>query len=359
MSLISKLLRVTGDYGPYQLARWLTRNRPRILMYHRFSEAPRPGYVSAEVFREHVRHIKHHFNPISLQQLVAMQFEGGDTIPNAVVITVDDGYRDFYDVAYPILLEEGVPATLFVTTGFVNGDLWLWPDKVRWIIHHSTPAANQVQLGERSISTEDARRNPDDTWQQLVEHLLAISDVEKHLFIGRMAKTWNVDLPINAPRGFESCSWTELREMQANGIEIGGHTVTHPSLGRVDLKRAQEEIQGCATGLRSELGGRSRPFCYPNGTIQDYTPDVARLVAESGFFCAVTAFPDALGCTIRYAMRRHVGAEDRLQFMKSVSGMEHLGTLARNQELDTERNTQFETVVNLPLSRDISQGLSQ
>ncbi len=58
-------------------------------------------------------------------------------LKNAVVITVDDGYLDFYEIAFPALREAGLPATLFLTTRFVDGDIWLWPDQVRYILEHS------------------------------------------------------------------------------------------------------------------------------------------------------------------------------------------------------------------------------
>ena len=112
MAMLSKLVKTTGPYGLYALARVLCRRQPRILMYHRFSEEPGKGRVSRDVFRGQVEHICRYYNPMTLRDLSHRLFEEGRVPDHALVLTIDDGYRDFYDIAYPILQEYRVPATL-------------------------------------------------------------------------------------------------------------------------------------------------------------------------------------------------------------------------------------------------------
>ena len=81
--------------------------------------------------RPHVT--KKHFPLVTLANL-AGQIKSGIVEPGQAVITVDDGYRDFYDIAFPVLREEGVPATFFVTTGFIDGQIWLWPDLLEYAL---------------------------------------------------------------------------------------------------------------------------------------------------------------------------------------------------------------------------------
>lgn len=329
MSLVSHCVKLAGTLGGYQFARLLTAGHPRILMYHRFSDQPCGGRVSRDRFREQVAYIRRFYQPMTLSQLVQYVFESGEVPKNTIVITVDDGYRDFHDVAWPVLTEFKVPATLFVTTGFVNGDLWLWPDQVTWLFSCAPEQDTTVAVGDFSLSTASVHANRRETWQSLVDYLLSIPDEDKHRAIQQLADAWSLPLPRQAPDDYAACSWDQLRQMEAAGIEIGGHTVTHPSLGRVDQVQARQEIQGCLDMLNGQLGTRDRTFCYPNGEPSDFSVELKDVVQSVGFSAAVAAFADSLGLTHRYSLRRHSSSEDRFQFYKSVSGLELLGHRVR------------------------------
>lgn len=325
MSLVSRCVKLAGSLGGYQCARLLTANQPRILMYHRFSAQSCDGRLSRDRFREQVAYIHRFYQPMTLLQLVECVFETGDVPRNAIVITVDDGYQDFCDVAWPVLQEFKVPATLFVTTGFVNGDLWLWPDQVTWLFARAPDVGKAFTVGDFTLNTGAVHTRRRQTWQSLVDYLLTIPDEDKHRAIQQLADAWSLILPKQAPDDYAACSWDQLRQMEAAGIEIGGHTVTHPSLGRVDPIQARQEIQGCLDMLNTQLGARDRTFCYPNGEPSDFSVELKGVVQSVGFTAAVAAFADSLGLTHRYSLRRHSSSEDRFQFYKSVSGLELLG----------------------------------
>ena len=334
MALKSNLVRLAGPLGLYSLARRLSRRTPRVLMYHRFAWEPSSGFTSLECFRRQVRHIKQHYNPMTLGHLIHAIENEGHAPPNTVVITIDDGYRDFYEIAFPVLKEEGVPATLFVATGFIDRALWLWPDQVRWLLERAEEIPESVVIGRVTLAPGRLTRETRDTnWTQLINHLLKVPDEEKHRLIEELATELGLTLPVEAPQAFQSANWDEIREIHEGGIEIGGHTVTHPSLGQVDRQQAEREIVGCRDAIERHLGHRPRSFCYPNGQREDYTPEAKHIVQEAGFSAAVTAFPDRAGISERYEMRRHTGGDDWFQFMKSVSGLEWLGHRLREGPL--------------------------
>ncbi len=307
-------------------------------MFHRFSNQPRKGWASEAAFRAQVRHLKEHYTPLTMVELVQGLFEGRPLPPNAVVVTVDDGYRDFYEIAYPILREESVPATFFITTGFVKGDLWLWPDQVSWLFSEDFELGDEVALGDvcipAGVYNEVSRKQ---IVQTMVARFLAIPDEQKHAEIAELADALGKTVPVEAPDGFQAVTWSQVAEMAANGIEIGGHTVTHPSLGAVDYDRAEWEISQSMADIKRHLGEAPRTFCYPNGMPSDHQDFLPGLVARAGFSGACVAFPDALGTSLRYGLRRHVGGDNMFQFHKGVSGMEYLGhRLRRSVRLSPE-----------------------
>lgn len=325
MGVFSKAVRVFGPLGGYGLAKALCKKEPRILMYHRFANPPVKGWASPAYFEHQVRYIKANYNPVSLVGLMQHQRDTGKMPDHTVVITVDDGYRDFYEYAFPILKKYNVPATLFVTTGFIAQDLWLWPDKITWLLKQSNSIPD-LKLGELALSAGALDASTyGDYWQKIINYSLSLPDQDKHKFIADLASMLGHDLPPGIPAEYAPLALDELKEMQDCGIEIGGHTVTHPSLGRVTESQAYEEILGCRDYLNQHLGFRERTFCYPNGQPSDFQPFLPRIVKEAGFLGAVTAFPDSKGTSEPYLMRRHVSGDNSFQFFKAVSGVELLG----------------------------------
>lgn len=331
MSTGSRVIRTAGKYGLYQVARMLMAGQPRILMYHRFTEQPGGAGASRESFRRQVAYISRYYRPMTLETLCGC-LESGERMPrNAIVITVDDGYRDFYDIAWPVLREYSVPATLFVTTGFVSGDLWLWPDKISWILGNADENNSAFQWQALRIEENELKTNSPKVWKRLVDFLLSVPDAEKHNGIANLADTWGLQLPDKAPERFAACTWEQLRELQAAGIEIGGHTVTHPTLGQVSHEQAQREISECRARLEMELGQLPTSFCYPNGMPSDFSTSLMKQVEEGGFRCAVAAFADTVGMKHRFALRRHSSGDNWFQFCKAVSGVELIGHFLRGK----------------------------
>lgn len=327
----SQLVRMLGPIGLYRLSRVLTRNQPRILMYHRFSEFPVPGRVSRQVFESQVKHLARYYNPISMTELVKGLRGDLRLKPNSIAITVDDGYYDFYTVAYPILKKYQVPATVFVTTKFVDGNFWLWPDQINYILNSVSEIHEEIQLGDRCLSpgilTPSYKRY---VWQAIIEYLLTRHESEKLEWINNFAEGLQVTIPNTPADDYRAVTWDQLREMERQGIEVGGHTVTHPSLGRVSSAQLRAEVEDCKKALDQQLTLRERQFCYPNGQLQDYTEEVKSVVSQAGFCSAVVAFYDSKRLSDIYELRRYSSSEDQFQFMKSVAGLELLASILTN-----------------------------
>lgn len=330
----SPLVQFVGNFGGYRLARHFTARHPRILMYHRFSQEPGHGVCSA-TFEHQVAYIARHYNPMTVTGIVRGCFQDGKLPPHTVAITVDDGYYDFYDVAWPILKRYGVPATFYVTTGFIDGKLWLWPDQLAWVIDNAPAEFPPFKTSDIQISQSDLPTNRQKIFERLVAYLLGVADKQKHRFLQSLASHWNLEIPEKPPKNARPVTWEQLAEMQSEGLEVGGHTVTHPSLGRVSLDQAREEILGTGEALNKHLGKLPRSFCYPNGMPSDFVAAHVPLVQEAGFTGAVVAFADAEPHKQRYAIRRHASSEEMFQFYKAVSGVEWLGQKLRRQRMET------------------------
>ncbi len=133
--------------GGLSVARRLNRNSLRILMYHRFPEA--------QGLEAQCRHLRDHYRPLSLTAAANHLKTREPLPPNSVVVTVDDGHRDFFEIAYPVFSSHGIPVTVYVVTDFLDRQLWLWVDQVRYAFQHSNLRQVRIEVGDAEVRQFD------------------------------------------------------------------------------------------------------------------------------------------------------------------------------------------------------------
>jgi len=323
------LLTRAYSLGGFRLARLLTRNQPRILMYHRFSEAEEDNKVSARVFDRQMFELKKNFNVLPLSRINDCIRQGKPAPSNSIIITIDDGYEDFYRIAYPILKKYGLPATIYVTTDFIDGDLWLWPDKVSYILKNTGMA--KLILKTLDNTTKELSLDKDSgravAWSVVIDFCLSLGEKERRIFIDNMALDLEVSIgPVPEPE-YAPMSWTAIRVISENGIEIGAHSRTHPVLSSLDMASLKDEIFGSKKIIEESISKPVSAFCYPNGQPADYNEQVKQVVIESGFSSATTAFHDKYGWQDPFEIRRNGVGKEMFQFRQAAYGVEYLSDL--------------------------------
>ena len=324
--LKSPLVRIIGSFGGYYVARYLTRHKPRILMYHRFSGTKKDGYLDTELFEKQIKEIVNSFNVVSLSEIENYLTSDNKSKKNMISITIDDGYQDFYTYAYPVLKKYNLTATLFVTSGFIDQKVWLWPDKITYMIERSDCDEVSLTIGgvEKTYDMHSEKKYGR-LWNELVQYCLNCSDKEKGIFLDSLNDTFKVSVPEKIVDDYLPCTWGQLQEMKENNIEIGGHTQTHPSLSKVELPLLESEILGCKQRLEEMTGGTVEHFCYPNGQLTDYNENVIAEVKKAGYKSATTAFSDNDPYKNCFELRRHAVGDNMFQFKKVIYGVELLG----------------------------------
>jgi len=295
------LLRVMRASGLFATFRRANQHKILVLTYHRFSDQPKGGFTHAGAFAEQLEYLRAHYTVVPLSA-VGRHLVEGEPLPNApAAITIDDGYRDAYDVAFPILRRHRAPATLFAATDFIDRNGWLWTDKLRY-----------VEARKKSSSTLDARRANAD--------LKRLPDEEKDERIAAIAQDAGVTLPTLPPDDCGAMTWDQAREMAAAGIEIGSHTITHPILTQLDPVRLEYEVRQSRSRLEHVLDREVGLCCYPNG---DYNARVRSAVERAGYRVAVTTeggLNDRRSDPL--ALRRIHTERELTHFVQSTSGFE-------------------------------------
>ncbi len=264
-----------------RLPAWRRGDTPRAvaLLYHRVADAehdPLGLAVAPSRFAEQVAALGSRI--VALERLAAGDFPDG-----AVALTFDDGYAD----NLPALRDVGVPVTLFVSTGHVGGGRTFWWDELaRLLVEGDGSGPLTVTLGgdvrtwpARDAAQREVARRGLHAWLQ-VRREAEIQDALAQV------RAW-----ADAPPGADPAPLTldELRLLAASdGVSIGAHTRTHPSLRWLDPTAQRAEIEGSRDDLAGWLGAAPTAFSYPFGVPgRDVDDTTRRLAAEAGFRCAV------------------------------------------------------------------------
>jgi peptidoglycan/xylan/chitin deacetylase (PgdA/CDA1 family) len=320
MTLNQFIFRMSRPLGGLKLAKLLSRNHPKILMYHRITGDPKGEGVTAEQFMQHVKIIKRDFVPMTLRALLKAH-EKGKVPGNAVVVTFDDGYADFAEVAFPILEAEGIPATLFVTTGFVNGDIWLWPDQIRYAINHTSFDKLALAGIDQELFIKDY---PIKSWNTIADYCLTIKNQQKLVLIDTLFDKLEVTKPSAPPSQFRPISWTQLAEMVKRGLDVGSHSISHPILTKLDEIQLCEELKLSRQTLQRETGQPVEVFCYPNGGQSDFDEQVKEKIKQCGYRYAVAAFPSRTPLSDPWCIKRYPVGPSVQMFEKSLYGFSYL-----------------------------------
>jgi peptidoglycan/xylan/chitin deacetylase (PgdA/CDA1 family) len=322
------LARMSGTFAAF---RAMNRRRILILTYHRFTDTPRPGRTSAANLAAQLDYLASHYTVLPLSAVESRLREGRALPPATAAITVDDGYSDFYEIAWPVLRRRHMPATVFVVTDFVDRRGWIWTDQVPFLI--SRTRAERIAVSVAGLSV-DAVVHGESSRRQLASSINTMlkeqPDEAKEHLVDQIAAQCRVALPGEPPADQSSCTWEQLRELAASGLEIGSHTVTHPILTRVPADRLRRELEQSRGRLEDMLGRPVTSFCYPNGA---YNRIVRDAVERAGYRLAVTSDLGLNDPTIDpLALRRiHNEEEDLTHFLQSTSGFEEAKNAFRSK----------------------------
>ena len=236
---------------------------------------------------------KHKFNLVTIDD-IAHSVKTKKPLPaKSVAFTIDDGYFDQVAIATNIFAEFDCPATFYVATGFVQGDLWYWSDKIQFIVENS----NAQQLEQLCIlfpNLTSVSKSKESLTSQINEALKLCSLVEINRLITAAADMTGIELPSLAAEKYRAASWADLRKIEKRGMMVGAHTYSHPVLSREDDETSKNEIERSTLDVRKQLQTPSKVFCYPVGRQQDFTQREVDCVKSMGYIAGVSSEPGAM-----------------------------------------------------------------
>lgn len=267
------------------------QNRLTILMYHGVLKSPLEledwCFIDEHSFRSQMKYLKKYFDVIHLSDALEKLRSGNIRRP-AAVVTFDDGFQNNYGAAFPILLQERIPATIFLSTGLINTSDTVWFCRLNLALSQTSARSiiwegNYFDLSTREMKTRalasikaGLKRMPHPQLAYALRRII-------------IELRQNPDLPIDTGSPFRMLDRAAINEMNASGIvRFGAHTHNHAILSLLTREQQKKEIKLSVDSVYDLTGIPCRCFSYPNGQTQDYDRHSIRILSDCGVQTAVT-----------------------------------------------------------------------
>jgi len=266
-------------------------DRLLILGYHRVlpvheakSKGVQPGmFVAPETLRMHLSVLSEYVDFIHLDDWVSMEDRSASQLRTQCAITFDDGWRDNFDIAFPILKEFNCPATIFLATGYIGTQRRFWPERISKLFSDipriQKDAADLSDL-IKSLSGVNIRQIKEGKFNvnDVIERVKQKDDRTICASLDLIDDLLGDDNEIVNQQA-EMLDWNQIRQMTDSGlVRLGSHTVEHVRLSeQVSEERAVEELRRSRMVIRKMTGQDPKLFCYPNG---EHSQSIVALVRQ-------------------------------------------------------------------------------
>jgi len=320
--------------------RFARNNCATIFMMHRFTHNDR-GIVGFDptLLRKGLEYLRrNNYEFLSLTDMFKRMDGNGLELNGAVVFTIDDGYIDHAEIAAPIFAEFDCPVTTFTTTGFLDGKLWMWWNKIEYIFLNTARHSLEVNAGGKTVQyVLNGNGNRMSVLDDFINRCKVMDDEDKLKAIASIAENAEVDLPASPPLMYAPMTWEDARTCEKRGMTFGPHTVTHPILSRSTYEKSEWEITESWRRLCEEVRNPVPVFCYPNGQLSDFGPreiGIFKKLGLSGAVVGVSGFAESqshLDGDWSFKIRRLSYPENLSDLIQYVSGIERCKRRLRRQ----------------------------
>ncbi|MCM2283296.1 MAG: polysaccharide deacetylase family protein [Desulfobacula sp.] len=264
------------------------KNQFYVLPYHSIVEKPNGFYPENDLlsFKKEMAHLAQNYTVIDFKTLVE-RLEKKQSLRGYVVITFDDGFLDNYELVYPVLKQYKLPATIFLTTDFINKKSTPWFIKFRYAFMETPKNHIQIKIIDTDYNfptnSKIERKVASD---KVMSYMRSCPEEQRDQFLNTLYEILEIDN--FKPLENLMLNWDQIREMSDYGISFGAHTVSHPVLSQISIESAKKEIKLSKEIIEAETKKQVYSFAYPFGKKSDFSQELIPIIKQLGFKCAVT-----------------------------------------------------------------------
>jgi peptidoglycan/xylan/chitin deacetylase (PgdA/CDA1 family) len=258
-----------------------------VLTYHRIGDPARTPFdaelfsATAADFESQIAYVRRHFRVLSMAEALAF-IEEPSGHSGGVLITFDDGYRDNFDIAFPILRRHGAPATFFLATSLVGSNAIPWWDRLAFCVRRSPnpvirlPKPWSIELDRTTLGTAGCL-------QGLLRLYKCPATLDPARLLQAIEEATGV-APAATKRRF--LDWNEAAVMVREGMDIGSHTHSHEILSRLTPEAQLNEVTRSRDIIENHLGIAVETLAYPVGGRDSFTTTTIAALKSAGYRAA-------------------------------------------------------------------------
>ncbi len=273
------------------------KNDLTILLYHGVTSDESIGienyshkHIQRNHFLEQMEFVKKKCRVLSIDEIVEINDNNANFPVNAVAITFDDGFRNNYTIAAPILDELALPAAFYVSSGVVNTNIMFWVDILEDCINQTSIDCIKIQLEEKCCLPLSTRLDKIRSLERIKQFCKTIYSNEKDDLVKKIITQTKVTPDITHARNYQKLDWQEVIELSNSSLfTIGGHSMYHDILSKMTVKKMESDITLSVELLKYHLKQDIRHYSYPEGQLDHYNQKVIDDLKKNGIKCSPSA----------------------------------------------------------------------
>lgn len=265
-------------------------NGINILSYHKINNDdfdPMAMNINVENFERQISYIKKHHNPVSLEQAVILLKERRKIPEDTIVITFDDGYKDNYTNALPILKKYKIPATIFLSVDAINKKKLLWFETIVTAFMRTTKKSVDLTGFQLKKYILNSRFERVKAAREIVLNTKSRNIKERDEIVRLILEQLEVN-PEYIELNGQMLNWEDINLMKESDVSFGNHGLTHSILTKLSEEELESEIAESGRIIREKTGKEIPFFSYPNGGIEDFNENIEFLLKKHNYAAACT-----------------------------------------------------------------------
>ena len=339
-SLVFSILRYSGALAAWQ---WCHRDSIVVVMMHSVMDEGVPSTwvpLRAQLSRERLdrclTELGKRYTFVSLDEVAEVLAGVRKPRPYSLALTLDDGYRNQFQLAAPILAKHGAPATIYIVPGHIDSREPFWYDRLDYALQSA--AADDRGSAEETVRVAPERRGTLREEYRRLRERLRVESADDVAFNARMHEL-AADAEKSSGRALRTiierdewsalAQWSELDRIDASLVTVGSHTVDHVRLAHVEPAVAEDQLRRSKAQIEGHLGRPCVHFCYPDGSHNDVVADIVR---ACGYRTATTVEEgiNPVGTDLMKIRRMNLPTEGSMtEMLANVSGLSHGISLAK------------------------------
>ncbi len=239
-----------------------------VLLFHRVHPKRDPLWdpMDPVLFESILLYVKKNYEPVGLDEF--FQHTDRKYKRQPLIITYDDGYRDFIDYSFPLLKKYSLPASMFVVTDCIDRNTPTWTYLMDYFFYNTKKLeVNNCDFGLPIQEFNVTKWNTDEEriayCKKFKQYLKRVPNKKRTEIVQTFVTDFN---DVQKPQNL-MMTWEEIKQLQSEGVQIGSHSVSHPPLATIeDENELKSELLDSAVRIKEVTGRFPSTISYPVGS---------------------------------------------------------------------------------------------